>query len=50
MNRELKIVIPEIFDKAGDFSEGLAPVEFEGGYGFIDRGRTVQDQTSFCHG
>jgi len=42
MNREGKFEIPPLYDRAEDFSEDLACVQFQGKYGYIDRtGRMV---------
>jgi len=37
INKTGKVVIKPQFDKAGDFSEGLAPVSIDGKWGYINR-------------
>lgn len=37
INKTGKVVVKPQFEKAGDFSEGLAPVRIDGNWGYIDR-------------
>ncbi|MCL4465053.1 MAG: WG repeat-containing protein, partial [Chloroflexi bacterium] len=42
-----KVVFNRVFERAGDFSEGLAPVQIDGKWGFIDASGTMVIKPNF---